>query len=766
MDSFLFSDNSNPELWFPFNLAKEMNEASPANIGKLIKPQNKQNEQKFWGTNLCFEASFPEHSEAQKTANRLAFFGYNAVRLHHMDFFFEPKGIFKDVNPLEPDSELKPTGILSENQLDKLDFLISKLKEKNITVNMNLLVSRHFSKADKVMYPESLKMGAKPMSLFDRNLINLQKKYAKDLFLHKNKYTGFLYAADPAISMVEITNENSILSWWEDDKLNIFPLPVVKGSMHEYYMNLLDTLWNEWLMAKYLSAENAEKNWGVLNLEKDKNINIAWDIYNDPAAFSKLSKDNGTYIITIPEISGTNWHIQLKSSDFSIYKNKKYLLKFRANSASPRTITVVAQENFPLWNNLGFNTVLNLNINPEDFAIPFTVDKDCAKACIDFILGDSKNAVTISGIELKEISSLEWKNFATGKNIFRRPIKKYEEFYSEKMIEDIKTFYVELEKKYFDEMTDFLKNECGVMAPITGIGGALSKYDSKAQENCDYLDFHIYWDHPKFSNDNWDKNDFKMDNESILINNGFENKLKSKMELVRNESTDKPVIISEWDHCYPNDYTFETPLFIASYARNNNVRGLFHFAYSHENSDNAKYDTINSYFDSISNPLKLILNSLGSLAFLESKDLKTTVTDKYYKLESDILCGISGQINSQTVKFDNIQIKSENEGALFFYSTDNKPINQSNQIVFISLSGVKNTNSLWLKENYYDWGKAPVLLKKMKATIKFTGKHPKKIYGMNQSGTLEKEVRIEKTDGLPGFQTQEGDTIWHVVYFE
>ena len=165
---------------------------------------------KFWGTNLCFSACFPDKKEAEIIAKRIAYFGFNAVRLHHMDFYFEPNGIFEDVSPAVKDKQLKPTGHLSPRQLDKLDYLIYQLKQRGIYININLLVSRHFTKGDGVAGAEKLGMAAKPVCMFDKRLIELQKKYAKELLTHFNPYTKLRYCDDPAICLVEIVNESTL----------------------------------------------------------------------------------------------------------------------------------------------------------------------------------------------------------------------------------------------------------------------------------------------------------------------------------------------------------------------------------------------------------------------------------------------------------------------------------------------------------------------------------------------------------------------------
>src|SRR3990167_4786442 len=86
--------------WYPFALSEKLDPDSPANIGKLVldPPAGKHGfckvrdghfyfedgtRAKFWGTNLCFNACFPTKEQAEIIADRLAFFGFNTVRLHH-----------------------------------------------------------------------------------------------------------------------------------------------------------------------------------------------------------------------------------------------------------------------------------------------------------------------------------------------------------------------------------------------------------------------------------------------------------------------------------------------------------------------------------------------------------------------------------------------------------------------------------------------------------------------------------------------------------
>src|SRR2546423_7046874 len=51
---------------------------------------------RFWGVNFAFAACFPTHEQAEAVAVRLARFGANAVRLHHMDMQPFLSGIWTD----------------------------------------------------------------------------------------------------------------------------------------------------------------------------------------------------------------------------------------------------------------------------------------------------------------------------------------------------------------------------------------------------------------------------------------------------------------------------------------------------------------------------------------------------------------------------------------------------------------------------------------------------------------------------------------------
>ncbi len=157
---------------------------------------------RFFGINLQPPQSLPTHEEADQLAARLSQHGFNLVRLHHLDAPFGKPNLFR------PESE--DTQHFSKESLDRLGYFIAQLKSRGIYIYLDLLVSRKFRRKDGVPGYQKLSRGAKGVALFNRRLIELQKKYAQSLFNYKNPYTDLKLKDEPAIVLTEIANENSL----------------------------------------------------------------------------------------------------------------------------------------------------------------------------------------------------------------------------------------------------------------------------------------------------------------------------------------------------------------------------------------------------------------------------------------------------------------------------------------------------------------------------------------------------------------------------
>ena len=166
-------------------------------------------EARFWGTNFNGSQIFPSHGHSEKVAKRLAKVGINIVRFHQMDAEWSAPNIFE----FTKGKNLPDTKSFDPESFDRLDYLIYCLKEEGIYVYMDLLTYRRFKKGDGIEDPENIRDAAKPYSNYDRKLIELQKQYNYNMWTHINPYTKLAYKDDPAIALVDITNENDFYTW-------------------------------------------------------------------------------------------------------------------------------------------------------------------------------------------------------------------------------------------------------------------------------------------------------------------------------------------------------------------------------------------------------------------------------------------------------------------------------------------------------------------------------------------------------------------------
>ena len=209
----------------------------------------------FNGTNLTGPANFPEHEVADRLADRFARLGINCVRLHFMDTWY--KNFMDTLRQGILDDATKTQRKLSPAQLDKLDYLIAAFKKRGIYVNMNLHVGRTLDARDGV--PAGSPWANKTVGQFYSRCVELQREYAHDLLTHVNKYTGNAYTDEPAVAMIEISNEDrGLVQTRRRNSIKKLAKP---------FQEELKRQWNEWLKKKYPSNEvkYADGNAPLLN---------------------------------------------------------------------------------------------------------------------------------------------------------------------------------------------------------------------------------------------------------------------------------------------------------------------------------------------------------------------------------------------------------------------------------------------------------------------------------------------------------------------
>jgi hypothetical protein len=212
-----------------------------------------------WGTNFSTRMNLPPMHMAPLLARHLAKWGINCVRMHFMDLRW-PNGILMRGKSMAPRTigeaphrdHNQPTNALDPEALARMDYLIACCKENGVYVDINLNVARPFTEADGVAQADWLGY-AKALTYFDPRLIELQKEYARDLLTHFNPFTASRYVDEPAVALVELVNENSILESWLSDRLRGENTRVTNtwSDIPPVYGAELDRRYNAWLAARY-----------------------------------------------------------------------------------------------------------------------------------------------------------------------------------------------------------------------------------------------------------------------------------------------------------------------------------------------------------------------------------------------------------------------------------------------------------------------------------------------------------------------------------
>ena len=228
---------------------------------------------RLWGVGMVFASWFPPMEIAGVVARRLAKYGINCLRFHHLDHRW-PNGILKRYDKgtsgpgVVPPGRYAHPGKASTRELDpeamaRLDWFVYCCKQNGVYVDLNLNVTRRFSVGDGVKDAEQVGF-SKGLTYFDDRIVALEKEYAHNLLTHVNPFTGNRYADEPAVALIEILNENSLVEMWVRGHLvgELGPNEnMTRRHIPSSYARDLDRLYNRFLAGRYESREALLAAW-------------------------------------------------------------------------------------------------------------------------------------------------------------------------------------------------------------------------------------------------------------------------------------------------------------------------------------------------------------------------------------------------------------------------------------------------------------------------------------------------------------------------
>ena len=552
---------------------------------------------RFFGVNTCFGGNFPRKQDAGKIAARMAKFGINCVRFHHLDMQTTPGGIFaKDGRTFDPE------------QLDRLDYFIAELKKRGIYVNLNLHVSRTYP--DR---PKSEKEGNsnfdKGVDNFSAKMIEMQRDYARTLLTHVNPYTKNAYVAEPAVAFVEINNENGLLDEWHGGRLDKIAAP---------YREELSALWTQWLRVKYPDDEKLSAAWSsgarAAGEEMLKNGNFAagaegWTLEQHHGAAARAevvvadsagdeaNTPRGSHLrIEVQTPGRERWHVQFGQAGLRLKAGESYELSFQARAAQPREMTVAASQADDPWGQIAsMGVTLGPSWSRTRFFFQASADEENARIMFTSLGGET------GVVELADVSLRTSAREGTARRDSAGRVAAFTKGElagrTEAAQRDWFTFLWETEEKYWSGMYRFLREELKTRSPI--IGTQLGWSPFPIQQQMDVIDSHAYWQHPHFPGRSWDPNNWTVKNVSMAGAPDGGTLGRLAMQRVAG----KPYVCTEYNHSAPNTFSSEAFPLISAFAALQDWDGVFAFAYSHRRDDWDK-GYFGSYFDIDQHPTK------------------------------------------------------------------------------------------------------------------------------------------------------------------
>jgi len=593
------ASTSNVAAWLP----KPAGKLGPVNAGKDRHLYTGEQRIRFFGVNLCFAANFPPKEDAEKIAARMAKFGINVVRFHHMDMFAYPQGIRK--------RRQAGTSALDPEALDRLDYLIAQLKQHGIYANLNLLVSRPFSQADGL--PAEIERidwkDRHVTGFFHEPAQKTQQVYARQLLTHRNPYTRLTYAEDPAVAFVEINNENGLLHAWLAGQVEGLP---------EVFRQDLQRQWNAWLRKRHGTTEKLRLAWNVKEelpgaemlanttfartiepwlLEQHEKAEATAAPSDDlPAALRSLPSRPKSMRITVRQPGTEAWHIQFNQSGLKVQAgHRPYSLTFWARADKPLTMTADLGQAHDPWKSLGLGWQVKLSTQWKEHRIVFTVDAADTNARLTFTnLAQQAGTFWLAGISLRPGGVL---GLGTDERLEKDSVRLFWHRRSgERTTEsqgDWLRFLWETEAAYWQSMRRYVKEELKVQGVLVGTIVGCSTPNLMAP--FDAVDTHAYWQHPHFPHRQWDEEDWTVGNRSMVNEGGG-----VLPGLALRRVLGKPHCVSEYNHSAPNTFGSEAFLLLAAYGALQDWDAIYAFDFGHGDARR-----ITGFFDINQHPTKM-----------------------------------------------------------------------------------------------------------------------------------------------------------------
>lgn len=578
---------------------------------------------RFWGVCIIGLEAFPSHEDATLLARRLAASGFNQARIHLIDGGYAPSGLF--------DPEHKGELRIVPAQMDRLDYFIAELKKRGIYVEISVHGYHWRNVSGTADYPgadlQKLAAFSSGLPFWRPRFVEAEKQFAREFFGHVNPYLGKPYTEEPAVSTLEVLNENGILSAWRGQHFRkAWPDAMVADFQGE---------WNKYLATRYGTSEKVHAAWAIGEVHPaaedmlkngafaDGEKSWALQVSKPSAATMEVSTQGGPegkpcVAIKSDRSAEKLAFVNLNQTGLTIQKGTRYKLSFFAKAEAPARVSVSVSLAHAPWNSVGLGQPVEIGTDWKETTLSFvgTQDDSACKLMLEAPAGSSRLSFAQLSLSKAEILGLPPGESLEAKNVSLVMTPPEAINRTPKVVEDFVDFLLTIDAHYFDEMRDFLVNDLRCKHPIKGT--QVDQYSSYfSQARYDYIDSHGYWQHPAFPHKPYDRVDWTVGN-SPMVNAGEEVPVK----LAERRVNGMPFNVSEYCHPAPSTYCAEQVPSISAIGAFQDWDGIvFHcwqeMAYdwrAHE-AKRLPADRFEGWFNMARLPVKLVTLPFGTLAF-------------------------------------------------------------------------------------------------------------------------------------------------------
>jgi len=579
---------------------------------------------RLFGFNFSSGASFMDPSAAARMAARLARQGVNYVR------------IAQNSNPA-PQGWLDPVTAarLDARALDALDDFVAALGRHGIYVH---LVLNHFRRAypseiagfdGKPGLPEGWPPLGTGVTQFYTPIIAQNQAIARHLLTHRNRRNGLAYAEDPAIAVLEVTNEDGLLASWCEGAVD--PIIAAAGPHLHPLREELRARWNRWLQARYSSDASLHAAWGraapaeraeLLTNGDFRQAEHGWRLEaRGTRAQSRLLEAGGprgaALEIQVAAGDTEGWYAILAQDGVPVAQDRPYRISLWARASGPGVrLCAALGPSHPFNRTLGSSRVeWTLTDQWKRYIGRLIAGAADRGATLNLGVGFGAGAVSVAGASVREepvagLRAGERPSAGTVAPLSRAGLA----LRTVPAQRDWVAFLMDNERQFFADAFRFLREELRVRALLIGTQGDRSP--AVAQAGSDITSMHAYWAHPSFPERPWDPDHWFSRNRSMV---SARDEWHTLNRIAFHRRRDKPLIVDEYNHPQPNTFGAEGFPLAAAYGAFQDWDGIAGWAYREgaATGPQQRWDgrMIRDYFALDADPVRLLSAWLAAVMF-------------------------------------------------------------------------------------------------------------------------------------------------------